>query len=46
MYIDKDDSNWYKIIINFIINTGKWPLMINNLVPISLLVTLETVKFI
>jgi phospholipid-transporting ATPase len=45
-YIRKDDADKHGFFLNFIIKLGTWFLSLSNLVPISLMVTLECVKFI
>jgi phospholipid-transporting ATPase len=36
----------YNPVVNFFVQLGTWFLMIGNIVPISLMVTLEIVKFV
>lgn len=45
LYIGVNSSE-YTIPYNFFVRFGNWMLIFNNFVPISLLVTLEMVKFI
>eukprot|EP00347_Sterkiella_histriomuscorum_P021501 403333759 len=45
-YIRKDDADKHGFMLNFVIKLGTWVLSLSNIVPISLLVTLECVKFI
>ena len=46
-YLDiKQSDNEYNIAYNFFVRFGNWILIFTNFVPISLLVTLEMVKFI
>lgn len=45
LYIEINTSE-YTIPYNFFVRFGNWMLIFNNFVPISLLVTLEMVKFI
>lgn len=46
VYLRAEDTTATNTFITFIINFGTWFLAISNLVPISLMVTLECVKFI
>jgi len=39
---EEDNSDYYNLFVRF----GNWLLIFNNFVPISLIVTLESVKFI
>ena len=43
---EKDPNNNKNLFLTFFINFGTWIILINNIVPISLLVTLEMVKYI
>ena len=43
---EKDPNNDKNLFLTFFINFGTWIILINNIVPISLLVTLEMVKYI
>lgn len=45
-YIRVDDDDKYGFFKNLVIKLGTWFLSLSNIVPISLLVTLELVKFI
>jgi len=45
-YIKADDDDKYSFMKNLVIKLGTWFLSLSNIVPISLLVTLELVKFI
>jgi len=45
-YIKASDDDKYGFMKNLVIKLGTWFLSLSNIVPISLLVTLELVKFI